>query len=320
MRPRVRVAEPVGFSGSALRRLREVAEVELAPCRRDELARVFDEVDVFWFRLGHRLDALVLPRSPRCRIVATPVTGLDHIDLAACAERGIRVVSLKGEAAFLRDVRATAELTLGLALALLRHVPRAAADVLEGHWERGAFRGRELFGKTAGIVGVGRLGAIVAGYFAALGMHVIGYDPRPDFPAEVARVDSLSALFEQADLVSVHASFDATTHHLIDESVLTRARPGLILVNTARAGLIDEAALLRALAGGRIAGAALDVLSGEPDVTADHPLIRHARKHANLLIVPHLGGNTFESFEKTERFLAEKVISLLGADGRRDGP
>jgi len=319
MRPRVRIAEPAGFSASALRRLREVAEVELAPCRREDLPRVFDEVDVFWFRLAHRLDVRVLPRSPRCRIVATPVTGLDHIDLAACGERGIRVVSLKGEVAFLREVRATAELTLALALALLRHVPRAAADVLEGHWEREAFRGRELFGKTAGIVGVGRLGAIVASYFAALGMRVIGYDPRPDFPAEVARMDSLGALFEQSDLVSMHASYDAGTQPLIDQTVLARAKPGLVLVNTARAGLIDEAALLRALERGAIAGAALDVISGEPVVTAEHPLIRHARKHSNLLIVPHLGGNTFESFEKTEVFLAERVIALLGAEGMPDG-
>jgi D-3-phosphoglycerate dehydrogenase len=209
---------------------------------------------------------------------------------------------------------------VGLALALSRHIPRAAADVLDGRWDRGAFRGRELFGKTAGIVGVGRLGAIVANLFAAFGMRVIGYDPRPDFPAEVVRVGSLAELFEQADLVSVHASYDATTHHLIDEAVLARARPNLVLVNTARSGLIDEAALLRALERGGIAGAALDVISGEPDVTAEHPLIRHARNHSNLLIVPHLGGNTFESFEKTETFLAERVASLLRAEGRHDGP
>ncbi len=99
-------------------------------------------------------------------MLATPVTGLDHIDLPACAERGIRVVSLRGETDFLRQVRATAELTVGLVLALLRHIPAAAAHVLEGGWNRDAFRGHELFGRTAGIVGMGRLGTIVAGYFA----------------------------------------------------------------------------------------------------------------------------------------------------------
>lgn len=317
-RPRVRVAEPEGFSASALERLREAAEVELAPCARDEIARILGEVDVFWFRLGHRIDAGVLPHAPRCRILATPVTGLDHIDLAACAERGIRVVSLKGETDFLREVRATAELTLGLALALLRHVPAASADVLAGRWNRAAFRGHELYGKTAGIVGVGRLGSIVARYFAAFGMRVLGFDPRLELPPQVERVDSLEALFALSDLVSVHASYDATTHHLIDGRVLAHARPSLVLLNTARSGLLDEAALLRALEDGRIAGAALDVLSGEPDVSGAHPLVRYARAHSNLLIVPHLGGNTFESFEKTELFLAERVLSLLRARERCD--
>jgi len=317
-RPRVRVAEPEGFSRAALARLREVADVALAPCSRAEIPRLFSEVDVFWFRLAHRLDDALLPLDPRCRIVATPVTGLDHIDLAACAKRGIRVVSLKGETEFLRDVRATAELTLGLALALLRSIPAAAADVRAGRWERSAFRGRELFGKTAGIVGVGRLGSIVARYFAALGMRVIGCDPRSDFPEHVERVDSLPALFSQSDVVSIHASYDASTRHLIDASVLASAKAGLVLLNTARSGLVDEAALLRALASGRIAGAALDVLSGEPDVSGAHPLVAYARAHANLLIVPHLGGNTLESFDKTERFVAERVVALLAAQGQRD--
>ena len=161
MRPRVRIAEPEGFSASALHRLREVADVSLEPCRPEDLAQVLRDVDVFWFRLGHKIDGSVLPEKPRCRIIATAVTGLDHIDLEACAERGIRVVSLKGESRFLRTVRATAELTIGLAIALMRHIPRAAADVLNGSWCRDEFRGHELYGKTAGIVGVGRLGSIV---------------------------------------------------------------------------------------------------------------------------------------------------------------
>jgi D-3-phosphoglycerate dehydrogenase len=317
-RPRLRIAEPAGFSARALERLREVADVELAECRRIELARIFAEVDAFWFRLGHRIDAAMLPARPRCRILATPVTGLDHIDLESCAARGMRVVSLKGEVDFLRNVRATAELTVGLALALMRRIPSAAADVLRGRWDRAAFRGSELHGRTAGIVGVGRLGSLVAESLRGFGMRVIGFDPRPDFPEHVARVDSLAALFAQSDLVSVHATYDATTDRLIDARALAHARPGAVLVNTARAGLVDEAALLAALESQRIAGAALDVISGEPDVGQDHPLIRYARSHENLLIVPHLGGNTFEAFEKTECFLAERVASLLrDLDGRR---
>ncbi|MEM7588305.1 MAG: NAD(P)-dependent oxidoreductase, partial [Acidobacteriota bacterium] len=225
MRPKIRIAEPEGFSDAALRRLQTVADVRLEPCAPGALSNALQETDVFWFRLGHRIDAEVLGERPRCRILATPVTGLDHIDLEACAARGVRVVSLKGEYEFLREVRATAELAVGLALALLRHIPRAAADVLEGHWRRDRFRGRELYHKTAGIVGVGRLGGIVAEYLAALGMEVLGYDPRPDLPACVERVATLDELFARCDLVSVHAVYQADTHHLIDAQVLAASRP-----------------------------------------------------------------------------------------------
>ena len=189
------IAEPLDFCPEALARLRSAADVTLRSTDRAGLAEALGEFDVVWFRLAHRIDRDLLSRPLRCRILATPVTGLDHIDLAACAEHGIRVVSLRGETEFLQQVRATAELTLGLTLALLRRIPAAAAHVREGGWNRDLFRGRELFGHTAGIVGVGRLGRIVASYFRALGMDVIGYDPRPDFPHEAARrVDSLAEL------------------------------------------------------------------------------------------------------------------------------
>jgi D-3-phosphoglycerate dehydrogenase len=315
MRPRVRIAEPEGFSTSALRRLREVADVSLEPCPPEDLTQVLRDVDVFWFRLGHQIDGSVISKDTRCRIIATPVTGLDHIDLDACAERGIRVISLRGESQFLREVRATAELTLGLAIALMRHIPRAAADVMNGNWCRDKWRGHELHGKTVGIVGVGRLGSIVARYYGVFGMRILGYDPRPDFPTGVVPVASLPELFERCDLVSIHAAYNETTHHLIDRAVLSRARPHMVLVNTARGNIVDEAALLNSLKAEQISGAALDVVAGEPQLASDNPLVAYAREHDNLLIVPHIGGNTFESFEKTECFLAERVTQALGEMG-----
>ena len=145
-----------------------------------------------WFRLAHRIDKSFFEQPVRLRVLATPVTGLDHIDLEACRGHGVRVVSLKGEVEFLKSIRATAELTIALTLALLRQIPEAASSVEAGHWNRDAFRGRELFGRTAGLVGVGRLGTIVAGYLRAFGMEVLGYDPRPDFPHEAAATSRLA--------------------------------------------------------------------------------------------------------------------------------
>ncbi len=312
-RPVVRIAEPEGFSDEAVARLREVASVELQPCAAAELAEVLASCDVFWFRLGHRIDAEAL-RGARCRVIACPVTGLDHIDEAACAARKVRIVSLRGETAFLRRVRATAELTVGLAIALMRHLPRAAASVLAGQWDRDAFRGSELFEKTVGLVGVGRLGSICAEYFRAFGMRVLGCDPRPDVPDWIER-RTLLELVAESDVISIHAAYNPSSHHLIDARVLAAVNPSAVLINTARGAIVDDSALLGALREHRLAGAALDVIEGEPNIGLEHPLVDYARQHDNLLLVPHLGGNTRESFVKTELFLADRVIEALVAAG-----
>jgi D-3-phosphoglycerate dehydrogenase len=319
--PRVLIAEPLDFSPAAVRMLGTAAEVTLRETDREALAEAFRQFDVVWFRLAHRIDRALLTGPLRCRILATPVTGLDHIDLAACAERGIQVVSLRGETEFLEQVRATAELTLALTLALLRRIPSACEHARGGGWNRDRFRGRELFGHTAGIVGMGRLGRIVAGYFRAFGMDVVGYDPRPDFPRDAARrASSLGELLGQADVVSLHVAYDPSTRHLIGAGELAAMKPGALLVNTSRGGVIDEQALAQALESGTLGGAALDVLDGEPNITGEHPLVRLSQTRDNLLIVPHIGGNTVESFEKTEVFLAGRVLEALAALEPAGGP
>jgi D-3-phosphoglycerate dehydrogenase / 2-oxoglutarate reductase len=309
---RALIAEPHDFSSEAVRILQTVATVELRECRRDELPRAFAEYDAVWFRLAHPITDLVLGEAPRCRVLATAVTGLAHIDLEACRRLGIQVVSLKGETAFLREVRATAELTVALALALMRRIPAAADSVLAGTWNRDEFRGAELFGKTVGIVGVGRLGSLVAGYFKAFGCRIVGYDSRTDFPEHHAqRMTTLHELLSESDIVSLHVDLNATTQNLISTRELSQMQPGSILINTSRGGVVEEAALLAALESGHLGGAALDVLADEPDITGDNPLIQFARECERVLIVPHIGGNTRESFAKTEVFLAHKVVRAL---------
>jgi D-3-phosphoglycerate dehydrogenase / 2-oxoglutarate reductase len=320
MSRRILIAEPLDFSPQAVSMLAQVAEVELRACDRTGLGQALADFDVVWFRLAHRIDRALLAQAARCRILATPVTGLDHIDLDACRQLGIRVVSLRGEVEFLRTVRATAELTIGLTLALLRQIPAAAASVATGAWDRDRFRGQELFGKTIGLVGVGRLGSLVAGYFRAFGADVLGYDPRPDFPTSLCtRVGTLEELFSRSDIVSIHAAYQPDTRHLIGRQQFAALRLGAILVNTARGGIVDEVALIEALDQGQLAGAALDVLDGEPEITAGNPLVAYAKQHANMLIVPHIGGNTRESFAKTECFLAGRVIEALAALDRSGG-
>jgi D-3-phosphoglycerate dehydrogenase len=310
-RPKLLIAETDGFSPSVLEALEAWAEVHPDPVAPGRLGAALGEYDIVWTKLAHRLAAADFPEQGRCRILAIPATGLDHIDLEACERAGIRVASLRGEVEFLRDVRATAEHALALALALLRRLPAAHRSVVQGAWDRDAFRGRELYGKTVGLVGMGRLGSIVAGYCRAFGMAVQGYDPRPDFPGELARrCDSLAELMSTSDVISLHVAYHAGTRHLIDAEHLALVRRSAVLINTSRGGVIDDAALLAALVDGRLSGAALDVVAGEPDVGAGHPLVRYARAHDNLILTPHIGGNTVESVAKTEAFIAEKVRQM----------
>jgi D-3-phosphoglycerate dehydrogenase len=311
-RPVVLIAEPRDFSSRARRILEAVADVRLEAVDDRNLSRGFEAYDVVWVRLARRITSELIGPRPRCRVLATATTGLDHVDLEACGRLGIRVVSLRGETEFLKSVRATAEHTLALTLAVLRRIPAAHASVIAGHWDRDRFRGAELFEKTVGIAGVGRLGSLIAGYFRALGAEVIGYDPRPDYPHDAAaRVATLDELLARSDVVCLCVSYDASTRRLIGPAEFAAMRSGAVLVNTSRGGVIDEQALLKALESGKLAGAALDVLDGEPLIDDVHPVVQYAGSHDNVVLTPHLGGNTSESLDKTEAFLAGRIVEVL---------
>ncbi len=306
MRPRVLIAEGQGFSEAALGILQGAAEVTLGDLDRSGLLRAVPEADALWVRLRHRVDGEVLAAGARLRVLVTATTGLNHIDLEAAGGRGVRVLSLCGETDFLREVRATAEHTVGLLLALLRQTPAAVEHVREGGWNRDLFRGREVAGKTVGIVGYGRLGRMVGEYLRAMEATVVAADPG------VEGTLPLEELLRVADVVSLHARLTAETQGFFGRKEFGAMKPGAWFLNTARGELVDEAALLEALESGRLVGAALDVLAGEEaGGMGQHPLVRYARKRRNLLITPHLGGGTTESMEKTERFLAEKLVALL---------
>jgi D-3-phosphoglycerate dehydrogenase len=307
----VRIAEPENFSPVALSILEEHAEVLMEPVSQENLDAALADCDVLWFRLGLRFNEQTIKNAGRCTILATPVTGLDKIDLEACDRHHMRVLSLRGEVNFLNNIRATSELTVGLTLSLLRNIPAATTDVTMGHWDRDAWCGRELYGSTVGIVGCGRIGRHLANYYRAFGMNVIGYDTRPDFPSDlIERVDSLDELMQRADVVSLHVAYNASTRHMIGRREIGLMKKSAIVVNTARGGVLDDRALADAIINGQIAGAAVDVLDGEPDI-AGNPLLELARHTNRMLISPHIGGKTYESCEKTEQFMAEKVVKAL---------
>ena len=316
MRPRILIAESTGFPEHAADRLRRVGDLTLADLNRPGLLSAIRESHVLWVRLRYHIDAEVLAAASLLRVIVTPTTGLNHIDVEDADRRGVQVLSLQGQAKFLEDVRATAEYTLALMLALLRHLPAAAAHAAHGGWHRDLFKGHELYGRSVGVVGYGRVGRIVARYLRAFEAQVFAADPHVDARAVEpgVRLVPLPELLREADTVTLHVSLSAETRRFFGREQFGRMKSGAWFINSARGELVDEAALLHALRSGRLAGAAVDVLCDERATgMTRNRLVAFARAHDNLIITPHIGGCTAESMEKTETFLAERLSALLSS-------
>jgi D-3-phosphoglycerate dehydrogenase / 2-oxoglutarate reductase len=306
------VAESSGFSRRAVEVLQQIGDLTLADLDRRGLLAAIPRAEVLWVRLRHQIDVDVMDRAPRLKFIVSPTTGLNHIDLEEGKRRGIRILSLRGEVDFLKDVRATAELTVTLTLALLRHLPAAASHVLNGGWNRDLFKGRELYGKTVGVVGYGRLGRIVARYLNVFDTNILTADPAVDIESVEPGVTLVpfTQLLQKADLVTLHVNLCDDTYGFFGQEQFETMKKGAWFVNTSRGELIDETALLNSLQSGQLSGAALDVLCKENfDGIKDHPLVVYAHEHNNLIITPHIGGCTVESIEKTELFLAQKLCA-----------
>lgn len=283
----------------------------------------YKETDGIIVRLGTTLDANILSRFVKLKILASVTTGLDHIDIDYCEQHGIRVVTLKGETEFLRNISSTPEMTWALLLALVRKLPQAHTSVLAGRWERESFFGHELNGTNFGVIGFGRVGKILGRYADAFGMRVYAYDNAvagaQSYPFRQVPLDEL---LSEAHVVSVNLPLTEETRHFIGRGEFERMRNGAWFLNTARGAIVDEQALLDALEQGRIAGAAIDVIEGETKpghITVSHPLVSYARKHDNLLFSPHISGSTFEAMQNTAIFISQKINIIINELSREQG-
>jgi D-3-phosphoglycerate dehydrogenase len=311
---RILNAEPAGYSAEAHARLQAIGEVVAAPLSRPALLAQLPAYDVLIVRLAHQVDREVIDAGRRLKFIVSATTGLDHIDLEYAQSKGITVVSLRGETEFLRGIRSTAEHTWALLLALLRRIPQASASVRAGAWDRDAFRGNELAGKRLGIVGLGRIGQMVACYGQAFGMSTAAYDPAaPEWPHGVEPAPDLAALLGRSDVLTLHVPLTAETALMMGEAQVAQLPAGAVLVNTSRGDLVDEKALLRALERGHLAGAALDVITHErqPALRQGSPLLAYARDHENLLVTPHIAGATVEAMARAELFVAHKLARVM---------
>lgn len=287
------------------------ANVDYLDIDRQGIINRIANYDGLVVRLNNTVDRAIINKAHRLKAIATATTATNHIDETAANERQIKVISLKGERRFLNSVYSTAEHTFGLILALLRKIPSAQADVFKGRWRNDCFRGRELYGKTLGIIGFGRLGQMVARIARGFQMKIFAYDTKKDinYPAGVRKV-SLDRLLTDSDIVSLHIPLGEQTKGFMSEQLFKKMRKGSYLVNTSRGAILDEDALVRRLKMGHLAGAAVDVLTGEEKPgfrIGQHPLVKYAKTHNNLIITPHIGGAALEAIEKTDIFIAQKL-------------
>lgn len=262
--------------------------------------------DAVIVRSATRIDAEALAQAPNLRVVARAGVGLDNVDVEAATKAGVMVVNAPSS-----NTVSAAEHAVGLLLAVARNVPQAMASLRAGEWQRSRFTGAELYGKVAGILGLGRIGELVAQRLAAFCLQVIAYDPYvPTARAAQlgVRLVGLEDLLAEADFISVHLPKTAETSGLIGERELRLVKPGVLIVNAARGGIVDENALALALKDGRVGGAGIDVFATEPP--ADSPLLAFP----NVVVTPHLGASTHEAQEKAGTQVARSVRLALSGE------
>ena len=273
---------------------------------RGALLAAIVDADAVLVRSATRIDLEALAAAPRLKVVARAGVGLDNVDVRAATMAGVMVVNAPTS-----NIVSAAELAVALMLAAARHVSPAHAALRAGQWKRARFTGIELYEKTVGVVGLGRIGVLVAQRLAAFGMNVIAYDPyvQAGRAAQVGvRLVDLDTLLAESDFMSVHLPKTPETIGLIGAEQLAAAKPGLVLVNAARGGIVDEAALHDALKNGQIAAAGLDVFATEP--CTDSPLF----ELDNVVATPHLGASTEEAQEKAGISVARSVRLALSGE------
>jgi D-3-phosphoglycerate dehydrogenase len=302
-RPKVLVAEKVGASGIDL--LRQSCDVEIGfDWTREQLEERIGEFDGILIRSGTQVDAELIAVAPRLRAVGRAGVGVDNVDVAAATRRGIVVANAPQS-----NVITAAEHTMALLLAMARNVPQAHASLISGKWERSQFSGVELYEKTLGVLGFGRIGQLVAQRAAGFGMHVIAYDPvvSAERYAElgVEQAGTPDDVYAVADFLTLHLPKTPETVGWLNAEVLDKCKDGVRVLNVARGPLVNEADLIAGLDSGKVGGAALDVFGTEP-ITESALFGR-----ANVVVTPHLGASTVEANDRAGFQAAEQIIAAL---------
>ncbi len=269
----------------------------------DDLLTIIGEYDALIVRGRTKVTAAVFDAGKKLKVVGRAGVGVDNIDLAAAKTHNVTVVNSP-----LATTVAVAELTMSLLLSIVREIPRADASMKSGKWLKKEFEGHELFGKTLGVMGYGRIGSAVAARAKAFEMKILAYDPlitAEEIKQRGAEPVSMDELLEKSDLITMHMPLTADSRSLLNTEAFAKMKTGVYIVCAARGGVIDEAALLEALNSGQVSGAALDVFTAEPPGESD--LVSHPR----VIDTPHIGAQTVEAQFRAANDIAEEVVNAL---------
>ncbi|MCB9134046.1 MAG: hypothetical protein H6636_01380 [Anaerolineales bacterium] len=305
---KILLTDGLGKNGQAI--LRENASLESQNgISADDLLSIIGEYHALIVRGRTKVTAKLLAAAPNLKVVGRAGVGVDNIDLKAARERGVTVVNTPESTTV-----SVAEHTFALLLSLARSIPTADASMKAGNWLKNDLQGVELYRKTLGIIGVGRIGNAVAERASAFRMHVIGYDPylsEEQIRTNGALPVTLAELFAQSDYITLHIPLTDHTRHILDEVAFSQMKPGIRLICAARGGVIDETALLAALESGQVAGAALDVFAQEP------PGLTSLIAHPKVIAAPHIGAQTVEAQVRAAEDVAHEVLNALRGEPLR---
>ena len=306
------ILEPEDFSPKAINEIGQLGTVELFDAAgakdeelRERIADFIEDKTAVFIRLAHYIDDELIKNARDLKYICSPTTGLNHINVT---RPGVQVISLKGEYEFLSSIRATPEHVFGMSLGLLINYSHAFLNENNTVWDRDLYKGYEIYGPNIGIIGLGRVGKIIAGYFEAFGANVHYYDTTsyPEYESRYDKRNTLTDLIDIADMVILCVNYTPENENMIGAYEFA-CMDGKYFINAARGELVSEEALIMALKTNTLKGAAIDVLKDEAhgDNKLDE-LIALQKKH-NLIITPHIGGATYTSMQRTEEFIAGKL-------------
>ncbi len=312
MSKKIKVLSSINLSmlGKELNLIKKRVNLQYSFKYKSEIYKKLKNIEIYIASAKVKVDKKFLENSNKLKVILSPSTGTDHIDMKEIKKRKIKCIHIAKERKLLDTFTATSELVFGLLLMMNRSLIKNYFSAISGNWIRDKYPAVQLYGKTLGIIGLGRLGKITAKIGNGFGMNVLGYDKNKKISLNNVNNVSLKSLLSKSDIISIHIHLNKENENFIDRKKIIKMKSNVILINTSRGKIINEKDLLHFLKVRKKFKAALDVIDGEwlskPDLKK-HALIKYARKNKNLVIVPHIGGATEESIYGARFFIIQKL-------------